>query len=161
MPRTRDDLDRRMTALRNLQRMLDEVFRVPGTRIRFGWDPIIGLVPWIGDALTAVISCAIIVQAHRMGVPGIVQVRMLLNVAIDIFAGVVPLVGDLLDFAWKSNSKNMALLERHAVEVLPPTRGDWLFVTGIVLAVIAIALVPLLVLYWLLHTVPGPRFQWF
>jgi hypothetical protein len=157
----RAELDRRMDALRGLQRALDEAFRVPGTNFRFGWDPLIGLVPWIGDALTALMSCAIIVQAHHMRVPRIVQLHMLLNVAIDLVAGVIPLVGDLLDFAWKSNTKNMALLERHAVEVRPPTRGDWLFVVGVVLTVIGIALVPLLVVYWLVHAVPGPRFHWF
>jgi hypothetical protein len=148
-----DILERRMQALRSLQRLLDEAFRVPGTNLRFGWDPLIGLVPWAGDVLTAVLSCAIIVQAHHMRVPRVVQLRMLMNVAIDIFVGVVPVVGDLLDFAWKSNTKNMALLEKHAAQVRPSTAGDWIFVTGVVLAVIAVALVPLFVLYWVFDAI--------
>ena len=122
---------------------------MPGTSIRFGWDPIIGLVPWVGDVLTALLSLAIIVEAHRMRVSRIIQIRMLLNVVIDVCLGIVPVVGDVADVFWKSNSKNMALLERHAAEVRPATRGDWLFVSGIVAAVIAVALVPLFVMYWL------------
>ena len=54
------------TALRSLKRWLDEAFRVPGTNLRFGWDPLIGLVPWVGDLLTALMSGAIVLQAHQM-----------------------------------------------------------------------------------------------
>jgi len=140
-----------MNALRSLQRLLDSVFRVPGTNIRFGWDPIIGLVPWAGDVLTAVFSCAIILQAHHMRVPGVVQLRMMMNVAIDVFVGVIPVFGDIADVFWKSNAKNFELLERHAAQVQPASRGDWLFVTGIIAAVVLIAAVPLVVLYWLVH----------
>jgi Domain of unknown function (DUF4112) len=140
-----------MQALRSLRRLLDDAFRVPGTSIRFGWDPLIGAVPWLGDALTAVLSCAIIVQAHQMGVPRIVQLRMLANVGIDLLVGAIPFVGDVADVVWKSNTKNFALLERHATAPRAATAGDWLFVLGIVAAVIAMALIPLFVLYWLLH----------
>jgi hypothetical protein len=141
----------RLDALRALRRWLDEAFRVPGTSFRFGWDPIIGLVPWAGDLVTALLSLAIITQGHRMRLPRVVQLRMLLNVVIDICFGVIPFVGDVADLFWKSNSKNMALLERHAAEVRPATRGDWLFVTGIVTAVIAVALIPLIMMYLLVH----------
>lgn len=147
--------DRRMEALRSLQRLLDEAFRVPGTTLRFGLDPIIGLVPWAGDVLTAILSCAILVQAHRMRVPGIVQVRMLLNVAIDLIVGAVPLVGDVADVFWKSNTRNVALLERHSAAVQPPTAADWLFVIGVVGAVAALATVPWLVMYWIVRVVIG------
>jgi Domain of unknown function (DUF4112) len=146
------DHSSRLESLRKLTRLLDEAFRVPGTNLRFGWDPIIGLVPWVGDLLTAVVGCAIVVQAHRMRVPGIVQLRMLLNIAIDVVTGIVPFVGDAFDLFWKSNAKNFALLERHAPAVQPATRGDWLFVVGVVGAVVAIAVVPLVVLYWVVQT---------
>ena len=145
------ELDRRLDALRSLKRWLDEAFRVPGTNIRFGWDPIIGTVPWIGDLLTAIFSCAIIVQAHHMRVPRVVQLRMLMNIAIDVVVGIVPFLGDIVDVFWKSNAKNFALLERHAAAVVPATRGDWAFVIGVITAVVVIALVPLFVLYWLLN----------
>jgi len=141
----------RLDGLRALQRWLDEAFRVPGTSIRFGWDPIIGLVPWAGDVLTAILSLAIIVQAHRMRLPRIVQIRMLLNVVIDTCLGIVPVVGDVADAFWKSNSKNMVLLELHAAEVRPATFGDWLFVVGIIAAVIAVASIPLVMMYLLVH----------
>jgi hypothetical protein len=140
-----------MAALRSLQRLLDDAFRVPGTSLRFGWDPLIGLIPWAGDVLTAVLSCAIILQAHHLGVPRVVQLRMVMNVAIDVIVGVIPVFGDVADVFWKSNAKNFALLERHAAEPQPATPGDWLFVAGIIAAVVLIAAVPLIVMYWLVH----------
>jgi hypothetical protein len=137
-----------MDGLRALQRMLDEAFRVPGTRFRFGWDAIIGLIPWAGDVVTAVMAGAIIVQAHHMRVPKVIQLRMLLNVGIDLVVGVVPFVGDVADVFWKSNTKNMQLLERHAALPGPPTTGDWLFVGSIIGGVAALAALPLVMLYW-------------
>ena len=149
------DHERPLEGLRSLKRLLDEAFRVPGTNIRFGWDPIIGLVPWVGDLLTALFSCAIIVQAHRMRLPRVVVVRMLMNVGLDVLIGVVPIVGDAADVFWKSNTMNFALLERHAAEVRPPTSGDWLFVAGVIGAVLAMAILPLVVLYWLVQLLVG------
>ena len=143
------DLDRRLRTLRSVQWWLDEAFRVPGTSIRVGWDPIIGLVPWVGDLLTALLSSAIVLHAHQMRLPRIVQLRMLMNVAIDLLVGAIPVVGDAADVFWKSNSMNMALFERHADQVRPASAGDWLFVAGIIAAIVAVALVPLVVLYWI------------
>ena len=147
------DLDRRMNALRGLQRLLDDAFRVPGTSITFGWDPLIGLVPWVGDVLTAVFSCAIILQAHHTRVPRVVQLRMVMNVAIDVIVGVLPVVGDVADVFWKSNAKNFALLERHAAEPQPAGTGDWLFVIGMIGVVVVIAAIPLVVLYLIVHAI--------
>ena len=146
-------------SLRTLQRLLDEAFRVPGTRIRFGWDAIVGLIPWAGDVLTALLGVAILVSAHRMRVPGIVQVRMLLNLAIDLLIGLVPFAGDIVDVFWKANTKNMTLLERHAASPMPATAGDWGFVTGLTALVFAMAALPLLLLYWLLNGIPPPQFK--
>lgn len=143
--------ERHLDRLRTLQRLLDEAFRVPGTRFRFGWDAVAGLVPWAGDVVTAVMGCAIIVQAHRMRVPGIVQLRMLLNVGVDLVVGLVPFVGDVADVFWKSNTRNLALLERHAVEPLRASRGDWAFVGGIVAAVVAMAALPIVTVYWVMY----------
>jgi hypothetical protein len=146
-------------SLRTLQRLLDEAFRVPGTRIRFGWDAIVGLIPWAGDVLTALLGVAILVSAHRMRVPGIVQVRMLLNLAIDLLIGLVPFAGDIADVFWKANTKNMTLLERHAASPMPATAGDWWFVTGVTALIFSMAALPLLLLYWLLNGVPPPQFK--
>jgi hypothetical protein len=138
-----------MDALRSMKRWLDDAFRVPGTAIRFGWDPVIGMVPWVGDLVTALFSCAIVLQAHKMRLPRVVVLRMLVNVAIDLVVGVVPFFGDVADVFWKSNSKNFALLELHADQVRPPSASDWLFVIAVIAVIVIIALIPLLVLYWL------------
>jgi hypothetical protein len=141
--------DPRLEKLRRFQFILDSAFRIPGTTIRFGWDPIVGLVPWAGDLLTALMSGAIIVQAHRMGVPAVVQLRMVMHVGLDLLMGVVPFVGDVADVFWKANAKNMALLERHAVGWTAPTRGDWLFVGSVLVALGTLALLPVVVLWWI------------
>jgi hypothetical protein len=146
------DRDRRLEALRRAQRVLDEAYRIPGTNIRFGWDALVGLIPWVGDVTTAVMACGIIVQAHQMRVPRVVQMRMILNVAIDVLVGLVPLFGDVADVFWKSNKKNFALLERHAARDTKPTRGDWIFVAGAVSAILLIAIAPLVMVYWIVHS---------
>jgi hypothetical protein len=151
----RVDPVKRLQALREWQRLLDGAFRVPGTTFRFGWDPIIGLVPWAGDLLGALMSCALVMQAHQMRVPRIVQLRMLLNIGIDIVIGIVPFVGDIADFFWKSNTKNLALLERHAGQAGPATAGDWLFVIGVVAVLAIVAALPVVVMYWILHGLFG------
>ena len=147
------DHERALRTLRSLKRLLDEAFSVPGTNIRFGWDPIVGLLPGAGDLLTALFSCAVIAQAHRMRLPRVVIVRMLLNVGLDLLIGLVPIVGDVADAFWKSNTRNFALLERHAADARPASRGDWLFVFGVLGAVTAMALLPLVVLYWIVQLV--------
>ena len=148
-----------LASLRRLQRLLDEAFRVPGTRIRFGWDAVVGLVPWAGDVLTALLGVAILVSAHRFRVPGIVQVRMLLNLAIDLAIGLVPFAGDVADVFWKANTKNMSLLERHAASPMPATASDWWYVAGLTALVFSMAALPLVVLYWLLRGLPPPSFR--
>lgn len=99
--------------IRQLTQMLDSNFKVPGTNWTFGWDGLIGLVPGVGDLVTGALSCYVVILARRMGAPKHVIVRMLGNVAVDLAAGAVPVVGDIMDFAWKANRKNLRLLERH------------------------------------------------
>jgi hypothetical protein len=99
--------------LRAMTRLLDNAFTIPGTRYRFGWDAIIGVVPGIGDAVGAIFSTYIILQASRLGAPKSVITTMIANVAIDTVVGWVPLLGDLFDFGWKANTKNLVLLEQH------------------------------------------------
>jgi hypothetical protein len=128
--------------------VLDSAFRIPGTDIRFGWDAIVGLVPWVGDVATGLLACAFLVQAHHMRLPRVVQLRILINIAIDILIGFVPVAGDVADVFWRANARNMALLERHAREPQPARAGDWLFVVGVAAAVFALLSLPLVVLYW-------------
>ena len=99
--------------LRAMSRLLDNAFVLPGTQYRFGLDALIGLVPGLGDAVSAVFSGYIILQASRLGAPRSVVSRMIANVALDTLVGWVPILGDLFDVAWKSNLRNMALLESH------------------------------------------------
>ena len=96
-----------------LANLLDSAILIPGTNIRFGADAVIGLVPGIGDAVTTALSAWIVYEAHRLGVPRHVLVRMIGNVAIDGLFGAVPLVGDLFDVMWRANKRNMRLLREH------------------------------------------------
>ena len=104
---------RQIERLRSLSRLLDSAFVIPGTQYRFGLDALIGLVPGLGDAVSAVFSGYVILQASRLGAPRSVVTRMIANVAIDTLVGWIPVAGDLFDVAWKSNLKNVALLESH------------------------------------------------
>jgi hypothetical protein len=97
---------------RRLSRVLDTAIALPGTSFRFGLDPIIGLVPGFGDAIGFALSAYIIIVASRVGVPRRVLWRMLLNVAIDAVIGAIPVAGDLFDFAWHANARNVRLFER-------------------------------------------------
>jgi hypothetical protein len=143
------DRARGLESIRTLQRLLDEAFRIPGTNIRFGWDAIAGLIPWVGDVGTAVLAATILFQAHRMRVPRIVQLRMLLNVGFDLLVGLVPIFGDVADVFWKANSRNLELLDRHWHAPATPTAGDWVFVIGVLAALGALASLPIILLVWL------------
>jgi hypothetical protein len=103
----------RMARLDKLATLMDAAIVIPGTNIRFGADAIVGLVPGIGDLVTAGISCLIILEARRMGAPNHLIARMIGNVAIDGLAGSVPIIGDLVDLAFRANMRNMRLLRRH------------------------------------------------
>jgi hypothetical protein len=122
---------------------------VPGTTYRIGLDPIIGLVPLIGDLVSPLFTIGILLQARELGVPKVVQARMLINVAIDTLVGIVPVVGDFFDFAWKSNRKNLALLELHAREDRGGSAADWAFVGLMITLVVLLAAIPFVVLGWL------------
>jgi Domain of unknown function (DUF4112) len=106
-------LEHRLDRLRRVGWILDSSFRVPGTGIRFGVDSIIGLVPGLGDLIGAGFSLYIIAESARLGAPRALLLRMGWNVAVDTFVGEVPILGDLFDVAWKSNLRNLALLEEH------------------------------------------------
>jgi hypothetical protein len=110
-----DDAASRTRRVRVLANLLDSSISIPGTPWKIGFDPIVGLIPGIGDLIGAVLSGYIVLEAVRAEVPAFTLARMLLNVGIDTLLGAVPAVGDLFDAAWKSNMMNVALLERHVV----------------------------------------------
>jgi hypothetical protein len=105
--------EERLAQVQWLARMLDDRFAVPGTRIRFGWDAILGLFPGLGDALTSVLSLLIVHHAWQTGASPLTLGRMLANVAADFLVGSIPFVGDLFDVAFKANRRNARLLEQH------------------------------------------------
>jgi C4-dicarboxylate transporter len=103
----------RVERLDKLSRLLDIAFTVPGTNIRFGAEAILRLVPGIGDAAASALSCLILYEAHRLGVPRRVMIRMAGNVAIEAAAGAVPVIGDLFDVAFRANRRNVQILREH------------------------------------------------
>ncbi len=93
--------------------MFDDRFRVPGTRSRFGLDGILGLVPGVGDIVTGLVSIYLAAEGLRFGMPLMRILRMGFNVALDMVLGAIPLIGDLFDFAWRANRKNVRLVLDH------------------------------------------------
>lgn len=96
-----------------LARWLDTRFRIPGTRIRFGYDALIGLVPGIGGVAMTIPAVYLVWRAHGLGVPRSLIAHMLWNVAVDLAVGAVPVIGDIFDVAFKANRRNVDLLRRH------------------------------------------------
>ena len=109
----------RLARIDALSRLLDTAFVLPGTNIRFGADALIGLVPGIGDAITTVMSLYIVSEARALGAPRLLIARMLANVVLDGLVGVIPLVGDAFDVAFRANRRNIALLRDH-LDRAPP-----------------------------------------
>jgi hypothetical protein len=105
--------EERLEQARWLAGLMDDRYVVPGTRVRFGWDSILGLFPGLGDALTSIISLLIVYHAWQTGASPFTLARMIGNVAADFLLGSVPFVGDLFDVAFKANRRNARLLEQH------------------------------------------------
>ncbi len=113
-------------------KVMDTIFRVPGTKFRFGVNPLIGFIPVIGDQIDAAISTAVLFRSVRYRLPKIVLARMALNVLLNALFQGIPVVGDLFTFFFKANRQNYELLRKHAGTGKPVTRGDWIFVGAII-----------------------------
>ena len=122
-------------AARALTGLLDTAIRVPGTRFRVGLDPLLGLIPGLGDVAGAAMAGYVVILGSRFGAPAPVLLRMLANVGVDTVLGAVPLLGDLFDVAFKANVRNLALLERYLDEPAPTKRASTLVVGGILVGV--------------------------
>ncbi|MEO6404708.1 MAG: DUF4112 domain-containing protein [Ferruginibacter sp.] len=128
--------------LSSLAKLMDSKFRVPGTDIRFGLDALIGLVPGAGDLTTFGISGYMLWVMANNGASGFVLARMILNVLIDTLVGAIPILGDLFDVAFKSNIRNMRLMEQHYTDgrhngsawkvIIPVLLILFIFIAGIV-----------------------------
>lgn len=141
-----DDLDR-------IAGWMDEAFVVPGTRYRVGWDGVLGLVPGLGDLLAALPALWIIKRGVELGVSRAVLLRMAGNVLLENVIGSIPLAGDLFDFVWKANRRNVRLIRRYAGAPEATSRRSVaaLGVAGVLLAVLlaSVVVMPIVVLVWL------------
>ncbi len=157
-----EKLPQDLVALRRFATIMDEAFEIPGTRIRVGLDALIGLIPGVGDVIGAVLSTWIIAGAMRHRVPARIIARMVLNIAVDLFFGAVPVAGDVFDFLFEENVRNMRLLERYRDRRRPPrTTGQIAAaIMLIVLFVIALSVVFLAALVALVVWLIGDR-PWF
>jgi hypothetical protein len=124
--------------LRLITQLFDQAFKVPGTRWRFGLDALFGLVPGLGDIAGGLVAVFALRVARNLRAPPEIQLHMLTNIALDALVGMIPLLGDLFDFAFKAQSRNLALLESW---VQTPDRQSRRSRRGLVLIPIAIVLV--------------------
>ena len=131
--------------------IMDNFLRVPGTQFRFGLDPLMGLLPGLGDTGSALISAMALVAAARRGLPRILLARMSLNILINEAIGIVPVIGDAFSFWFKSNLRNYELLRRHTAAPRRARKSDWVFVVLVLAALGMILLVSLAVSFWLLY----------
>lgn len=150
---------RRLDRLRRLSYLLDSAIAIPGTGYRIGLDPLIGLLPGGGDTAGFVLSSFIILEAARMGASRSVLSQMVFNTLLETVLGTVPVVGDAFDVAWKSNRKNVQLLEEH-LQVAPPSRSRHhgfaiLLLLGLLLVTIASLAVSVLVIRWVVQHWPS------
>lgn len=130
------DLDQLPAHLRRIAYLMDESIRLPGG-YRIGWDPIIGLIPGIGDALATMTSMYIVAAAVRAGVRRRSVFRMIMNVALEFTVGLIPVVGDIFDGIYKSNLRNLRLMNREMAGLTPDRRRS---PTGTIVLVLAVLL---------------------
>ena len=130
--------------------LLDDMWRIPGTRVRFGLDALIGWVPGIGDAMAAVASCIIVFASWRRGAAPVTLTRM---VAFSV--GGVPVVGDVFHIFWKANRRNYRILVREKEYPRSKTWRDWVFLVGVMVGVVAAIAIPIVILIWALRSIVG------
>jgi hypothetical protein len=156
-PLTRIDFPEapRLKRIRFMSQLLDNWLRLPGG-FRIGLDPIIGLLPGIGDLLGTLLSLILVYDAARLGIPKRVLLQMLGNVLLEALVGDIPLLGDIFDAVWKANIRNLRLVERHYYPTMPERSAAvvWgsigIFVVALLAIVIGINLLLLLLLLRLL-----------
>jgi Domain of unknown function (DUF4112) len=102
-----------LNRIRKFTYLMDSAFRIPGIGFRFGWDPIIGLIPGAGDLISTMFSAYILYLATRFRLPPKIVAKMVFNIGLEAVIGAIPLLGDIFDAFYKSNVRNLALLEKH------------------------------------------------
>jgi hypothetical protein len=147
--------------LNQIASVLDDMFRVPGTQIRFGLDFLIGWIPGVGDAAAGIASLIIVVAAWRRGAALVTLARMITNVVLEALLGSIPLLGDIFHVAWKANRRNYRLLmrEENRAPGESHARRDVLFFALLLMAAICLVAVPVGLVIWLIRS--QPRSFWF
>ncbi len=157
MPENENDRNRRR--LERYAWFLDSSIRIPGTDFRIGLDGLIGLIPGFGDTVGALASSYILAEAGRLGAPKSVLFKMVFNIVIDALVGAIPILGDLFDFAWKANRRNVDLLNEYLRKPGKTVRSSRLLIVGLsilmVVFVIFIAVLGALLVGWLWKEVAG------
>jgi hypothetical protein len=137
--------------------LFDQAFRVPGTKWRFGLDALLGLLPGAGDVVGALVGAYGVLVARELGAPASIQFRMLANVALDAFAGAVPILGDIFDFAFKAHVRNRVLMEKWLRQPHATARKSTMMLVVIPLVLIAILIgaiwLSIAALYWLITAI--------
>ncbi len=142
-----------LTRFRTIATALDARWQLPGTSLRFGWESVIGLVPGLGDGLAGLIGSYGLYAGWRLGAPGAILARMLLNLAIETIVGTIPIAGDLFDVGFKGNLRNLRLLERWLEQpAAVHRRSRWLLIS-MVLSVLGVLLALGAAGVWLLYLV--------
>lgn len=121
-----------------IAQLMDSAFVIPGTNIRFGLDPIIGLIPALGATASSFVSLVMIALSARRGVPKVVLARMAANVLINAAIDSVPILGDVGSVFFRSNARNYELLRKHAGAARASTKGDWLFLGALLAGVVVV-----------------------
>ncbi len=133
--------------------VMDELIALPNTNFKFGVDPLIGLVPGIGDTLSAIVSALVLIQAARRGLPKILLARMSLNILINEIVGIIPGLGDAFSFWFKSNKRNYELLLAHTAAPQRARASDWLFVILVLAALFIIVATGIFVSFLVLRAI--------
>jgi hypothetical protein len=149
-PTASADAEPRLVFARFLAELLDQRFTIPGTSIRIGLDPIIGLIPGVGDTLANLAGSALLLVGAQFRLPKVVLLRMALNVALNTLIGTIPVVGDLFSIWFRSNVRNARLLELHATQHSQKAApADWLFVITVIAGLLLLLVGVVVGLSWL------------
>ena len=132
-----------------LAKALDTTVKIPGTPFYLGLDPLLGLIPGIGDMLASLIGTVILILAARLGVPQIVITRMSVNLLINGTIGAIPILGDLFSIWFRSHARNAALLRRAATQPHRETQQARLYVAGIIGGTVVLLLLAIAAVLWI------------
>lgn len=142
--------EERLASIRKYCKLLESQFKIPGTKFSFGIDPLLNLIPGIGSYSGLVLGFIFILVAHRQGVSGKAKILMFRNILIDFFLGLIPVLGNITDFVYKSNEKNMLLLEQHLTYNQHQGSG-WQILLVFALIILGILALSIWVMVWVLQ----------